>query len=308
MNFRLRALLAALVFANTAIAGDAPAPVAAPGQARVAIWPGVAPGSEDWKQQEQDTVMPWGDRVTRNVAKPTLEAYRPDPASANGTAIIVAPGGAFRFLSIDSEGVQVARWLASKGVTAFLLRYRLAETAQSDLAFTGQIFGILAPLFAGGSALLDNMKQYGPPAIADGKQALKLIRAHAPEWNVNPARIGVLGFSAGGVVATAMSLETDPAARADFSIAVYPGPWPIEKVPADAPPLFVAAAADDSITKAGATPLAAAWAAANRPVENHLYEKGGHGFGMKQQNKPSDRWTTDLAAWLDAQGLLKPAK
>ena len=297
-----------LILVTTMSFADASAATAASTSARIAIWPGVAPGSETWTQTEQDTVMPWGDRVTRNIAKPTLEVFKPAAGSANGTAMIVAPGGAFRFLSIETEGVQVAKWLAGKGITAFLLRYRTAETAQSDLLFTGQIFGVLAPLFAGGNALMDSMKQYGPPAIADGKQSIKLIRDGAAEWGINPARVGVIGFSAGGAAAQGIAIDADVAARPNFVAAIYPGPWPLDKVPADAPPLFIAAAADDSITKAGATPLAEAWKAAGRPVENHLYEKGGHGFGMKQQNKPSDRWTVDLAAWLDGQGLLKPAK
>jgi acetyl esterase/lipase len=303
--FPLTLSLALFSAAMPAIAADAPAPAEAP---RVPVWPGVAPGSEDWKQQEQVTVAPWGDRLVRNVVQPTLELYPADAASAHGAAIIVCPGGAFRFLSIDTEGVQVARWLNSKGINAFILRYRLGETAASDLAFKGQIFAILAPLFGSGAALLEDMKKYAPPAIADGRQALKLVRERASEWKIDPRRVGVLGFSAGGVVATAVSLDKDAASRPDFTAAIYPGAWPIDAVPADAPPLFVAAAADDSITKSGAQPLIAAWQAAKRPVEPHIYDKGGHGFGMKKQGKPSDVWPDQFAAWLDAQGILKPSK
>ncbi|HVT35005.1 MAG TPA: alpha/beta hydrolase [Nevskiaceae bacterium] len=301
------AALAASLLSTAAVAADAPAaPAASTASARINVWPGVAPGSETWTQQEQDTKMPWGDRVTRNIAKPTLEFYAADPARASGAAMIVAPGGAFRFLSIDSEGTQVCSWLAAHGISAFLLRYRTAETAQSDVLFAGQIFAILAPMFAPGPALMDNMKQYGPPAIADGKQSLRLVRERAAEWKIDAKRVGFIGFSAGGAVATALSLDADASARPNVTAAIYPGPWPLDHVPADAPPLFIAAAADDSITKYGATPLAAAWTAAGRPLDIHLYEKGGHGFGMKTQNKPSDQWLADFAAWLTAQGMITP--
>jgi acetyl esterase/lipase len=202
----------------------------------------------------------------------------------------------------------VARWLNTKGISAFVLRYRLGETAASDLAFKGQIFAILAPLFGSGAALLEDMKKNAPPAIADAREALKLVRARAGEWKLDPKRVGILGFSAGGVVTTAVSMDPEAANRPSFTGAIYPGAWPVDAVPADAPPLFVAAAADDSITKAGAQPLIAAWQAAKRPVESHIYDKGGHGFGMKKSGKPSDVWPDQFAAWLDAQGVLKAAK
>lgn len=288
------------LFAACASAADAPAPPSVP------VWPGVAPGSETWTQKEQETVAPWGNKLVRNVVRPTLELY-PAPANASGTAVIVLPGGAFRFLSIDTEGWQVARWLNGKGIHAFVLRYRLGETAATDLAFTAQIFGILAPLFGSGTALMDDMKKYAPPAIADTQQALKLVRARAKEWKLDPQRVGLLGFSAGGAAVTAASIDKDPANRPNFTAAIYPGPWPLDNVPADAPPLFVAAAADDSITKSGALPLVEAWKKAGRPVESRIYDKGGHGFGMKKQDKPSDVWMEEFAAWLNAQGLLKAA-
>lgn len=274
---------------------------------KIKVWPGAAPGSEIWTQKETETKALWGDRVVRNVVDPSLDAYLPDPAIATGAGVIVCPGGAFRFLSIDTEGVQVAQWLQGKGIAAFLLRYRLGETAESDAMFSAQIFGILAPLFRGGDALLNDMKLYGGPAIADGRQALSLVRERAKEFGLKPDRIGMLGFSAGGVVATGVAIEHDAASRPDFFAAVYPGPWPIASVPTDAPPLFIAAAADDGITLAGSKPLEAAWRAAGKPVEAHIYDKGGHGFGMKKQGKPSDAWTDHLLAWFEGLGLLKRA-
>lgn len=308
MKYGYRALviaaLAALAMATGVQAADGAAETQRP---LLNVWPGTPPGSEDWKQTQQDTKALWGDRVVRNVVTPTLEVFLPAAGTANGTGVIVCPGGAFRFLSIDSEGVEVARWLSSQGVTAFVLRYRLGETVASDTLFMGQVFGILAPLFKPGPALMDDMKRYGPPAVADGQQAMKLIRSRAAEFGLDRKRIGMLGFSAGGVVATGVALEHNADSRPDFFAAVYPGPWPLDHIPKDAPPLFIAAANDDSITVSGAKPLEAAWRAAELPVEAHYYASGGHGFGMKQQRKDSDVWTAQLLAWLKAQGLL-PAK
>jgi acetyl esterase/lipase len=268
----------------------------------IPVWPGVAPGSEDWKQLQQDTKALWGDRIVRNVVTPTLEVFAPE--KANGTAIVVAPGGAFRFLSIDAEGVDVASWLNKQGITAFVLRYRLGETVASDTLFMGQVFAILAPLFKPGPALLDDMKRYGPPAVADGKQAMKLLRSRAAEFGLDRRRMGILGFSAGGVVGTGVAITHETDERPDFFAAIYPGPWPIDKVPSSAPPLFIAAAKDDSITEPGARPLDAAWRAAGLPVQAYYYASGGHGFGMKQQNKDSDAWTGQLLAWLRGIGML----
>lgn len=281
---------------------------AAPERPLLRVWPGVAPGSESWTQQQQDTQAIWGDRIVRNVVSPTLEVFLPAPGTATGTGVMVCPGGAFRFLSIDTEGTQVARWLADNGIAAFVLRYRLGETVASDPLFAGQVFAILAPLFKPGPALMDDMKRYGPPAIADGRQAMKLLRSRAQEFGLRKDRIGVLGFSAGGVVGTGVALEHDADSRPDFFAAIYPGPWPLDAIPKSAPPLFIAAANDDGITVSGAKPLDEAWRKAGLPVEAHYYASGGHGFGMKKQNKESDAWTDQLLAWLDGRGLLKPAK
>jgi acetyl esterase/lipase len=295
---------AALMLPLLAQAADAPAPAAAPERPLIKVWPGVAPGSENWTQVQQDTKALWGDRIVRNVVSPTLEVFLPDAASATGAGVVVCPGGAFRFLSIDSEGTAVASYLNSKGIAAFLLRYRLGETVASDTLFMGQVFAILAPLFKPGPALLEDMKKNGPAAIADGRESMKLLRARAAEFGIRPDRLGILGFSAGGVVGTAVSVEHDAKERPDFSGAIYPGPWPIDKVPDDAPPLFLAAANDDGITANGAKPLEAAWKAAGKSMEVHYYDNGGHGFGMKKQNKASDVWADQFVAWLGGRGLL----
>jgi acetyl esterase/lipase len=273
----------------------------------IPVWPGNAPGVEgDATNTGQDTMAPWGERIVRNVVKPTLEVYKPDAKLANGTAVIVAPGGGFRFISIDNEGTKVADALTAKGVTVFLLRYRLMPTPPTDAEFTAQLGELLGPLF--GPAIYDEMKRWGAPAVADTQQAIKLVRSRAREWKIAPERIGIVGFSAGGVAALGVTLDHDAASRPAFVGLIYPGPWPLEKIPKDLPPVFIAAANDDALTKLAAVPQGEALARAGAKVETHFYEKGGHGFGMKQQGMDADGWIDAFGAWLGTQGLLKKAK
>ncbi len=307
MKFGVRAigaLLAALLAVYAAgSCADAPAAAEAP---LIPVWQGLPPGAAASDLKEQDTMMPGDDRVVRNVTRPSLQPFLPDAASANGTAIIVCPGGGFRFLTIDSEGLEVARWLSAHSVAAFVLRYRVMPTPADDGDFAGQLGALLGPLF--GPGVVDEMKRLGPPAIADAQQAMRLVRRRAKQWHIAPDRIGILGFSAGGVVAEGLSLQHDAGSRPDFTGAIYPGPWDAGKVPKDAPPLFIAAADDDPLTAIGARPLQAAWQAAGHPVEMHIYDQGGHGFGMKQQGGDSDHWIDQFGEWLGKQGLLASKK
>src|SRR5262249_15798120 len=193
---------------------------------------------------------------------------------------VICPGGAFFALSIDSEGFDVARWLASKGVTCFVLKYRLVECKTDDptteLMARGNLDQIVAPIIK--------------LAMTDGKAALASVRQHAKEYNVNPNRIGISGFSAGGTVTAAVAFNYDAESRPDFAAPIYlqydwtPKP---NGVPADAPPMFILAASDDPL---GLGPHSMAlykdWTAAKKPAELHLYAKGGHGFGMRKQNLP----------------------
>jgi acetyl esterase/lipase len=272
----------------------------------IPVWQGLPPGASASDLKEQDTVMPGNDRVVRNVTRPTLQPFLPEAGTANGTAVVVCPGGGFRYLTIDTEGLEVARWLSAHGIAAFVLRYRVMPTPADDGDFAGQLGALLAPLF--GPGINDEMKRLGPPAIADAQQAVRLVRQRAKEWHIAPDRVGILGFSAGGVVVTGISLQHDAKSRPDFAGAIYPGPWDIGKVPKDAPPLFIAAASDDALTDIGAKPLQTAWQQAGHPVETHIYDKGGHGFGMKQQDSDSDHWIDQFGEWLDKQGLLKAKK
>lgn len=266
----------------------------------IRLYDGPAPGSENWTHTEKEVpTTSWGGPAVFNVVNPSLTVVRPDPAVANGTAVIICPGGAFFLLSINSEGFDVARWLASKGVTCFVLRYRLVESKTDDPArevmSSGNLDPIVAPII--------------PLAMADGLAAVGYVRRHAQEFGVNPQRIGILGFSAGGTVAASVAFNYAPETRPDFAALIYLAYSWVPKakgVPADAPPIFLLAATDDPLGLAShSVDLYRDWTAARKSAELHLFSKGGHGFGMNQQNLPTDRWIERLADWLDQQGLLK---
>jgi acetyl esterase/lipase len=213
--------------------------------------------------------------------------------------VVICPGGAFFALSIDSEGFDVARWLNTKGVTCFVLKYRLVECKTDDptreLMTRGKLDDIVAPVVK--------------LAMADGNAAVGYVRKHAKEYGVNPDRIGIMGFSAGGTVTASVAYNYSPDTRPNFVAPIYLAyNWTIKAggVPADAPPMFVLAATDDPL---GLGPhsvdIYKDWTAAKKPAELHLYSKGGHGFGMRKQNLPTDHWIERFADWLEVQGLLK---
>lgn len=280
-----------------------------------AIWPGngVPPGSEDWDWREQTMPIPWADttdRFTRNVVVPTLTRFDPAPGTANGTALIIAPGGAFHFLMVDHEGYALARRLAARGVTCFVLRYRVARTPDDDaelLAFRTALHGRLGRP-AANEIHPPNRDFVGEPRLhgeADGRQAVRFVREGAVQYGIDPARIGVAGFSAGGGVAMGAVYEHDAATRPDFAVAVYPAYRGGLPVPEDAPPLFVVGADDDAqVAPISASRLYEAWHAAGKSAELHIFANGAHGFGMRQQDTLSDAWYGLLDNWMVAQGLL----
>jgi len=269
----------------------------------IPLWPDGAPGSEGWAQQEQETLAPppIDIRVVLNVTQPTLTAFLPDRAAAPGAAVIVCPGGAFHFLAIEHEGTQVARWLNARGVAAFVLRYRLIETPVDDYILSQQMHQNLTDRDRFGQL----MQGLRPLIIADGLQAVKLVRRRAAEWGVASDRVGILGFSAGGYVTTGVALEYDADSRPDFAAPIYSSPYEGISVPADAPPLFIAAAHDDAFAASASVPLYSAWSTAGRSAELHIYSKGGHGFGMRKQGLPADHWIDHFGDWLQVQGVLE---
>jgi len=266
----------------------------------VRLYPGPAPGSGNWTHEEKESrTNLWSTRVVFNVATPTLTVFRPDPAKAVGTAVIICPGGAFFALSIDSEGYDVARWLASRGVTAFVLKYRLVKCETDDPT---------REVMTKGAGLAEMVAPIVKLAMADGLAAVAHVRQHAGEYAVKPDRIGIIGFSAGGTVVASVAYNYTPESRPSFVAPIYPAyDWAIKgAVPADAPPLFVLAATDDQLGLAPqSTRIYSDWTAARKSAELHLYSKGGHGFGMRRQNLPSDRWIERFADWLEVQGWLK---
>jgi acetyl esterase/lipase len=254
----------------------------------VKIWPGVAPGSENWTQKEKTAENTPLGTVVFNVATPTLTAYLPERTKATGTGVIIAPGGAFVALAIDLEGANVARWLQDKGIAAFVLKYRILEKRQEGIP-TGM-----------------NMDEAGKYGIADGIQALKVVRQHAAEWGLSPDRVGFMGFSAGAMVTSGTLLQQDAAGRPSFAAMIYGGPFGVmPAIPAKLPPMFLAWAQDDPLALAPVVKFYAALTAAGHKPEVHIFSAGGHGFGMRKQGTSSDHWIDAFYDWLEAQGLTR---
>ncbi len=266
-----------------------PYPGSAAGPQVVNVWPGVAPGSEKWTQKEKVIENTPLGTVVFNVVTPTLTAYLPERAKATGTGVIIAPGGAFVALTVDLEGSNIARWLQERGIAAFVLKYRIVEKRGE---------GIPASL---------NMDEAGQYGIADGIQALKVVRQHAAEWGVSADRVGFLGFSAGAMVASGALLQQDAAARPSFAAMIYGGPFGVmPAIPAKLPPMFLAWAQDDTQAREPVVKFYDALTAAGHKPEAHVFNAGGHGFGLKKQGTTSDHWIDEFYFWLEAQGLTKP--
>lgn len=232
-------------------------------------------------------------RNIRNVVNPTLTPVLPDPARATGAAVIVAPGGGFRGLSIDSEGFKVARWLAERGIAAFVLKYRLIATPRDASTY---MQGVMAEI--GKRPPEETFRDPTPEALEDAQAAIRLVRQRSAEWGIAPGKLGFVGFSAGAVTTLGAGLAADPAARPDFIAPIYP-PMSARSVPADAPPMFLAISLDDQLFAQGKPlGLIESWRAAKRPVEVHLYEQGGHGFGMSGRFASPALWIDSFHAWM----------
>lgn len=239
----------------------------------------------------------------RNVINPTLTPILPDPAKATGAAVIVAPGGAFRFLSMDNEGWAVARWLADRGIAAFVLKYRTVATPRDEAGFGKSLQAIMS-----GPRRDDVPLPATAEAVEDGLAAVSLVRSRAAEWKVDPAKIGFVGFSAGAMTALGVGLAPDAAARPNFIAPIYP-PMMARSVPTGAPPMFLAIALDDPLFAAGgkALGLIDSWRQAKVPLEVHLYEMGGHGFGMRGVSAGSALWIDEFHAWLKDRKIIAAA-
>ena len=268
----------------------------------IPIYQGTPPGStpEAYPEKQYFSKV-WNTEVVSNVTTPTLTVFRPSPDLKNGTAVVVCPGGGFMALSITSEGTEVAQYLAAKGVTAFVLKYRLAHTGDdATQEFTS--------LYADRAKFEEKVSAIIPLSIADGLRAVTYVRQHAAEFGVSPDRVGILGFSAGGVVTAAVALKYLPDGRPAFVAPIYGaiGRLRDSPVPQDAPPMFIAAASNDNLGLApDSVVLYEKWRTAQKSVELHMYAKGGHGFGMRKHGLPTDHWIDRFAEWMEMQGWMK---
>jgi len=271
----------------------------------IQLYSGPAPGSENWNWDEKvNEKNMWNTKVVYNVSRPTLTVFTPDASVANGTAVIICPGGAFHALSINSEGFDVANWLVKKGIVCLVLKYRLAHSLTDD-----PVKEVMDK--SGKKEFNDENAAVIPLEIADGRTAIVYVRKHASEYKISPDRIGIIGFSAGGTVTASTAYNYTAENRPDFvaPIYAYMPEFLQSTVPNDAPPMFLAAATDDQLGLAPhSVDLYNKWVAAKHSAELHLYAKGGHGFGMRTQNIPTDTWIDRFADWLNAQGFLKSAK
>jgi acetyl esterase/lipase len=279
---------------------DKMTPIAIPAQPdAIEIGTPPLPGAtapEAWHAQ-------YGSKFARNVVVATLTPFLPDPAKASGAAVIVAPGGGFRTLSMENEGWDVAKALAARGVAAFVLKYRLVQTPPDMPGFEASMKAMFSGAARPPAMTPGAMLAQIAPQLADARAAFALIRMRAAEWHVDPDRIGMVGFSAGAMLTLSTAL-TQPDAKPAFIGIIY-GPLAPVTVPADAPPMFVALAADDPLFGNAGFGLIDSWRAAKRPVEFHLFEQGGHGFGMYPKTTTSTGWFDEFARWMGMHGLLQ---
>jgi acetyl esterase/lipase len=268
----------------------------------VKLWSGKAPGETKdigpEKYIEAKKGQPEVKRLT-NVTEPTITIYAPPKDKANGTAVIVAPGGGYNILAIEHEGTDVCEWLTKLGVTAVLLKYRVPRREMQSP---------------------DNLAM-----IQDAQRAVSLVRSMQKELSIDPARVGMLGFSAGGHLTACTCLmkkrmyekidKTDEvfSHEPNFGILVYPGGI-IDKegklkpefvVQKDSPPMFFAHSSDDNVSSENSVALYMALKKVNVPVEMHLYASGGHGYGMRKIPHPCASWPDRAADWMKARGLLE---
>jgi acetyl esterase/lipase len=271
-------LMAGAGTASAQVPGAAPrAPE--PGAAKeIPLYSGAAPGSEKWDWEEKSVTNRAGMPMVTDVVKPVLLHYPAERSKAVGTAMIVAPGGGFRVLMMSYEGVDIARRLNAMGVDAFVLKYRLIHDGP------------------GAPERQDVIRLAGD----DGRRAVRLVRERAADFGYKPDRVGLIGFSAGGMV-TAEALFGPAETRPDFAAIIY-GAREIKEVPSPAPPLFLAAAADDTMAVGRSIDLFNAYRKAKGPAELHVFQMGAHGFVNKGGG--ADRFMDRLEEWLAVNKLL----
>jgi acetyl esterase/lipase len=256
------------------------------------------PAPETWFRQ-------WGDPMARNISKATLTPFLPDPEKSNGTTVIVAPGGGFKWLSMGNEGWEVAEALAEQGIIAFVLKYRLRPT---PLAMEDFREFMNSPMPRPKNSSNDdedsqqNLMSFDlSDQLEDAEVAYDLIIERAGEWGVDPEKIGMMGFSAGAGLTMHSTLNSETMDLA-FIAPIY-GSMEAVEVPEDAPPMFNVIATDDFLFH-GDMGIVQSWHKAGKPVEFHLYQNGGHGFGLGNPDRTSNRWFDTFIYWLEVNKFL----
>jgi acetyl esterase/lipase len=287
-RIRLTGLLATLFFVAFMANGAIAEPEA------ILLWPKGAPGSADKQSAETVRINEYGEHIVSNVHFPSITPYLPAPDHSTRAAVVVVPGGGHRELWMDHEGYSVARYLAEHGVAAFVLKYRLAREAGSNYTVEGS-------------------------ALIDLQRAMRLVRSRAAEWQLDPERVGVMGFSAGGELAALAGTHYDPgvpgskdaierlSSKPAFVALLYPSlPKPMQ-LSGDTPSMFLLCGADDQPgISQGLAELYLALRRAGVSTELHIYAGVGHGFGLRPDTKgPVAKWPEQFVAWLDVLGLIQ---
>ncbi|WP_289063160.1 alpha/beta hydrolase [uncultured Zobellia sp.] len=257
-----------------------------------------------WENEERQYFSDiWNTEVVTNVSVPTLQVFQPE--KPNGASVIIAPGGALYAHSINSEGRNVAKWLADKGITAFVLKYRLVPTGKDAVQEVSDD-GKNKP-----ARIAERVAPVLPLSVADGLSAISYVRQNAEKYQLDPNKIGFMGFSAGGAVTMGVAYNYTEDNRPNFIVPVYAwtSAYPVQEAPENAPDLLVICASDDPLGLApGSIEIYNSWLKAGYIPELHMYAKGGHGFGMKKQGLPSDNWIQRFYDWSVAQGISKTSK
>jgi endo-1,4-beta-xylanase len=263
------------------------------GSKEILLWPNGAPGSEGKTGPEKVRIAEGGDHVISNIHNPSITPYLPDPQKASGAAVIIAPGGGHSELWIDHEGYNPAKWFQQKGIAAFVLKYRLARDTNSTYTVDGE-------------------------ELADIQRAIRLVRSRAKEWGIDTAKIGVMGFSAGGELAGLAAMRFDSAktgtdlidqqsSRPNFQALIYPGNSKRLEVAHNAPPLFIVGGFKDRQDIAeGVAKVYLKYKQAGVSAELHIYANVGHGFGIRTTNKGAvTGWPDRFTEWLADEGFVK---
>ncbi|MDX1556178.1 MAG: alpha/beta hydrolase [Xanthomonadales bacterium] len=264
-------------------------------------------GTVDGQENKESWFRQWGDPMARNISTATLTPFLADPENANGASVIVAPGGGFMWLSMGNEGWEVAAALSAKGINAFVLKYRLQPTAETLEEFEEQMNRRFAESENNRSDESDDAAPRRPRwdlanQLEDAEAAYEMIVANADEWGVDTDRIGMIGFSAGAGLTMHTTLNSKFADLA-FIGPIYGGMGSVD-VPEDAPPMFAAIASDDFLF-GGEFGLIKSWFDAGIPVEFHLYQNGGHGFGLGNPGRTSNTWFDAFIHWLEVNDFLE---